>query len=150
MTLQELLQSLNLTAEQIASVNTAVDGVINSKLAGKDSEIKKMQGDLQTALDDLKGYKGKERSEKIKSLFPKDANLELADDILALAKIADEDTDEIISQKLTDTISKREFLKMAKVTDPAGVKVTEKPATPAAPAAKKADSKVNQTAMSNL
>lgn len=143
MTLQELLKSLNLTDEQITSVNSAVDTVINSKLTAKESEIQKLQGDL-------KQFKAAERNAKIKGFLPKDANAELYEDILALSGIKDEDSDEEVSKKFADTISKRDFLKVAKVTDPAGVKTVEKSATPANPVAKKADSKINQTAMSNL
>lgn len=131
MTLQEILKSLNLTEEQIRAVNTAVDTVISSKTLEKDNEIKKLQGDLERIDGELKPFKIQERNNKIKTLLPKDANVDMFDDIIALSKIDETDAEDIISKKLSETIATRDYLKAkAKINDDAGVRVNEKTPNP--------------------
>ncbi len=112
MNLQEILKSLELTDENIKAINAAVDVVIDSKVKTKDDELEKIKGDFDKLNGELKPFKAKARNEKIKSLLPKTANAEMFDDIIALAKLDDDDNDETITKKLTDTISKRDFLQV--------------------------------------
>ncbi len=66
---------------------------------------------LETEITSLKGelqpFKTKARNDKIKSLLPDNANTEMFDDILSLARIDKDDDDKIIAEKLSKTIESR-------------------------------------------
>lgn len=108
MTLQEKLKALNLNDDQLKDLNGSIDEVINGKLAGKDAEFKKLQGDLQAAMEELKPFKTKARQEKIVGLVGELTDSDKLADAIELAKLDEKDTDEIIVQKVQAAIDSRE------------------------------------------
>lgn len=130
MTLQEKLKSFGLDEAQIKQVNESVDQLIESK-----------NGELQSSHDELQGklkpYLEKDRATQIASLLPENANKDMSDDIITLAKIEDGDDDETIKSKLEEVVSSREHMQ-GTITDPAAKKEV-KVSTTSAPT-KKEDS----------
>ncbi len=128
MTLQEILKSLNLSDEQIAQVNTAVDAVIDSKTSPLNEQITGLQGDLDTANGALAPYKEQEQKSKLSGLMPEEAHPDRHEDIVKLSGIEDGDDDETIKSKLSDTVSSRDYLQNKPTEDPAVEKTqTQKP-----------------------
>lgn len=68
--------------------------------------------DHNKVLEELKPFKEEKRKSTIKGLLPKEANAEMFDDILALAKIGEDDDESAIKTKLADTIKDRNYLKL--------------------------------------
>ncbi len=122
MTLQELLKELGLTDEQISQVNTAVDAVIDGKTSPLNEQLTKLQGDLEAANGELAPYKKQEQESKLSSLMPDNAHPDRHEDIVKLSGIEDNDDDETIKSKLSDTVSGRDYLQSKPTADPAVAK----------------------------
>lgn len=112
MTLKELLIKYNVSEDGIKEINQSVDALIESKAGTVKEQLATATSELTKVKEELEPFKAEARARKLTSLLPKNANKELANDIFALAGIADEDDDASITQKLTDTIKSRSFLQV--------------------------------------
>lgn len=123
MTLKELLIKYNIPEDGIKEINQSVDALIESKTGTVKEQLATATSELAKVKEELEPFKAEARSRKLTSLLPKNANKELANDIFALAGIADEDDDASITQKLEQTIKTRSFLQVQVNEQP---KITQK------------------------
>ncbi len=137
MNLQELLESFELSADQIAEINKSVDTVIESKLSGQADSIKALEdeltatkGDLKSANEELAPVRDAAKKEQLASLMPESADPDKHEDIVALAGLSDEDDEDTIKSKLQDTVDKRDYLQKPQTEDKsAGATSTDKTGT---------------------
>lgn len=118
MTLQELLSKYNVPAEGVTEINQAVDTLIDAKVSAKNTELEKVQGDLNAAREELSPFKKSVREKHIKGLLPKNAKADVANDIITLAGVTDEDDDKTITKKLADTVNAREYFRTGEALAP--------------------------------
>lgn len=117
MNLQQKLEALNLSAEDIKEINSLVDNVIISKTEGLQNQIsqletdnKKLNGDIENVNKELTPYKKEAREKQIRGLLPSNADIKKANAIIKLSDITDEDDDKTIKAKLEEVIKENDFL----------------------------------------
>lgn len=126
-TLQEILKENNLSDETIKSINGAVDVIIAGKTETLTANLKKVQGDLDLANNELTPFKAEVRTKKINSLVGKLTENSKLNDAISLAKLTDDDTDEEIVNKVKGVIEARPYLQPVAVSDESAKKtLTEK------------------------
>lgn len=85
--------------------------------------VDKLQADLKALTEEVTPVRQAARKTKITGLLPKSANKDLLDDIMSLAGIAAEDSDDVIKSKLESTVKSRAFLQAPKADDSTVTKV---------------------------
>lgn len=75
-----------------------------------------IEGGFKDRIGGLEGelapYREQDKINRIDSMMPENANKEMKDDIITLAKIGDEDSDDEIKSKLADVVSSRKYLQV--------------------------------------
>lgn len=98
--LDQLVADGKITAEDSQAISRDIDAI-------KANATKELQGQLDTLKGELAPYKAKERSEAISKFLPKNVKEEFKDDLLTLAGITDEDSDEQVQAKIKEAFDKR-------------------------------------------
>lgn len=101
--LDQLVADGNITAEQSQAISRDIDAI-------KANATKELQGQLDALKGELAPYKAKERSEAISKFLPENLKEEFKDDLLTLAGITDEDSDEQIQTKVKEAFDKRPYM----------------------------------------
>lgn len=98
--LDQLVADGSLTQEVANAISADVDAI-------KSNATSELQTQLNAAREQLAPFIAQERNAAIKKQMPKNVKEEYLDDLIVLAGITDEDTEEAIQTKLKESLEKR-------------------------------------------